>query len=427
MNIEDIDGEGVSALFQPSAKTPGGQWTLLDFWAPWCAPCRTLHQSLTHLAKGLNEELRLARVDIDAVGGIADQFGIRSIPTLILVRDGVEIARHHGVLAARALNDWLQSQGLTLPEMSSPPEPLSGEPVEIDARTLGAFYGDEALKRFLLERTLRMAEANQIHEDRFPHFTRTGGTARATIGPALAGGELPDLFVRVTALPLGISGLLHLCGPTTPAAVEALVGSIQPGADLRGVPLRFMLEWLSDDYAAWPAILDDDEADALRRDWLNLASQPQSPNLLTQEWAALKSRAAATDNLPVARSIGRSFAKLLIRNMPLEPDSRDFCRSLIVPGIYLQFLEGFRLHKMSTAEINWESEHIRWLEDLQARENLSNEECLRRRREEHGELDARMERLHKEGWQLRSSIKARHSNMLQTLFSKAPQLSPSHA
>jgi thioredoxin 1 len=426
MNIDDIDREAVTALFRSGEQGPTGRWTLLDFWAPWCAPCRTLHQSLLHLAKGLKDEVRLVRVDIDTVSGIAEEFGIRSIPTLILVRDGAEIARHSGVLSARALIDWLRSQRVTLPEMPSAPESASVEHVEIDARTLGAFYGDEGLKRFLLERMLRMAEADQIHEDRFPHFTRTGGTARATIGPALAGGELPDLFVRVTGLPLGISGLLHLCGTPTPAGVESLVGAIQPGSDLRGIPLRFMIEWLSDDYADWPAILDDAAADRLRRDWLALAIQAQRSDIPNDDWTALKARAAAMDNLPSERAIGRHFASLLIRNMPLEPDSRDFCRSLIVPGVYLQFVEGFRLHKMTTAEIAWEGEWLRWLEDLQAREKLSNEECRRRRKEQFGEYDDRMQHLHEEGWRFHASIRERHRAMLKRLFEVAPRLSNPH-
>jgi thioredoxin 1 len=418
--IEDIDSSGLAAVFRSVEAPTPGSWTLIDFWAPWCAPCRALHPILSEVATRIQTELRMVRVNLDAVVGVAEQFGIRSIPTLLLVRDGREIARQNGVQSARALIVWLRNQGVDVPDVQSLPGSAYDEN---DARRLGAFYGDPDLQRFLLDRLLRFAQVHQIARDRIPHFTRTGDGMRATISTALVGGGMADLFVRITGMPLGISALLHLCSPSKPAEIEALVGSIQPGADLRRVPLRFMIDWLSDDYAQWPTILDDDAADALRRDWLSLARGSLDAELLYEAWAPLRSRATELRNLPPERTIGRHLAGLLLENMPTDPDAPDWCRSLFLQGIFLQFLEGFRLHKMTTAEIAWEGVWLRWLEDLQAREKLSNEECLRRRQAEFGELDDRNRQLREGGWKCQELIKARHTQMLQKLLAAAPLVS----
>jgi thioredoxin 2 len=73
---------------------------LVDFWAPWCGPCRAMAPEFEKAAQALAPEARLAKVDTQANGDAAQRYGIRGIPHLILFRDGQEVARLAGARPA---------------------------------------------------------------------------------------------------------------------------------------------------------------------------------------------------------------------------------------------------------------------------------------------------------------------------------------
>jgi len=80
--------------FQHQTK---GKVMLGDFWAAWCAPCRMMAPVLNEVADELTENLHVGKVDIEQYQSLARKYNVRSIPTMILFKNGVEINRFVGI------------------------------------------------------------------------------------------------------------------------------------------------------------------------------------------------------------------------------------------------------------------------------------------------------------------------------------------
>jgi thioredoxin 2 len=83
---------------------------LVDFWAPWCGPCKMMAPQFAQAAGLLEPQVRLAKVNTEAEQGLGAQYGIRSIPTLALFRGGREIARQPGAMGAQDIVNWVRGQ-----------------------------------------------------------------------------------------------------------------------------------------------------------------------------------------------------------------------------------------------------------------------------------------------------------------------------
>lgn len=82
---------------------------IVDVWAPWCGPCKMMAPHFATAAQQMAQQARFAKLNSDAEPQLSSQLGIRSIPTLIVFRQGREMARQAGALDSGRLVQWLRS------------------------------------------------------------------------------------------------------------------------------------------------------------------------------------------------------------------------------------------------------------------------------------------------------------------------------
>ena len=85
------------------SKTP----VLVDFWAPWCGPCKTVGPTLEEIASEHKSELKVAKVNVDEQQAVAGQLGVRSIPTMVLFKDGKALEGIVGAHPKDSILDWV--------------------------------------------------------------------------------------------------------------------------------------------------------------------------------------------------------------------------------------------------------------------------------------------------------------------------------
>jgi thioredoxin 2 len=83
---------------------------LVDFWAPWCGPCKMMAPAFEKAAVALEPDVRLAKLNTDEEQQIAMEYEIRSIPTMILFKNGEVIGRHSGAMMGGDIERWVQQQ-----------------------------------------------------------------------------------------------------------------------------------------------------------------------------------------------------------------------------------------------------------------------------------------------------------------------------
>src|SRR5258707_4423317 len=82
---------------------------VVDFWAEWCGPCRMIAPALEEIAGSMGEKVKIVKVNVDENTGIATKYGIMSIPTLMIFKNGEMVARQVGAAPKQKLEQWINT------------------------------------------------------------------------------------------------------------------------------------------------------------------------------------------------------------------------------------------------------------------------------------------------------------------------------
>ncbi|MBK0003591.1 thioredoxin [Erwinia sp. S38] len=262
------------------ALNHASQPVLLDLWAPWCGPCLAIAPLLEKVAAATEGQLTVAKLDVEQYEHLLPRFRVRGIPTLLLFRNGSEVARKVGVDSLSDLNSWLRSQGIAIES--------EGEVVVPEVQPWSSFYGDDALRGFLTDRLKAKALAAEISHYAFPRPQDL-----LTTPYVLAGQESLDVFERVTGLPPALALWLEVLDFVTPQQIDELTAVLASGKAYGDAPLHLLAQWLEDADVRWATVLSA-PLNALRLRWLALTHRylngQQTPR---QAWLAIQQEASA--------------------------------------------------------------------------------------------------------------------------------------
>ena len=97
-------GDATFAEVAERASVP----VVVDLWAPWCGPCRMVSPALAQVAADMAGRLKLVKVNVDDSPRLQQRFGVQSIPTLLVMREGKVTSRQVGAVPAAALRSWIE-------------------------------------------------------------------------------------------------------------------------------------------------------------------------------------------------------------------------------------------------------------------------------------------------------------------------------
>lgn len=222
LHVFDATAQNFEAeVLQRSLQTP----VLIDFWADWCQPCKTLGPILEKLAEEFGGAFRLAKVDVEAEQELGAAFQIRSIPTVVLVKDGQLVDGFQGALPEGQLREFLKHHGIE-PGAAVPAEeeaaPVALDPQAEVARLREAIAAEPDKGELKLDLALALLQAGVVDEaervlDALPANLATDDRAvraRARLGFATLLKEAPSADALQAAIDADAGDLRarHLLG-----------------------------------------------------------------------------------------------------------------------------------------------------------------------------------------------------------------------
>lgn len=142
-------------VLQASLEVP----ILIDFWAEWCGPCKSLGPLLEKVVDDYNGAVKLAKVDVDKEQQLAGMFGVRSIPTVVLVRDGQIVDGFAGALPEGQIREFLAKHVQPLPAADAPVDAVEAVPAETPEQTIARLQQEIAAEPDKAELKLDLAVA----------------------------------------------------------------------------------------------------------------------------------------------------------------------------------------------------------------------------------------------------------------------------
>lgn len=321
---------------------------LIDFWAPWCQPCKLQDPALKHFAELAGESIAVAKVDIEAYPVLAQRFGVRGIPCIVALTDGKEVGRRVGLQTVAKLNDFAVDVGFIVNSIEE----------EIGAEVAySAFHDDASRKGFLVDRLIQSARSGALSLCRAPTWLNGRGDASG----ALARHHDPDVFSRATGLPPAFSYLLTLAAPATESEIDSLFSPISIGKNYSPVAELFLRRWLSSEALRWDSFLSP-AANALRVAWLD-AHSGATEHQNEHAWRQLRDSARGLQSGADDAMVEDEFASFIEGVSPPPPAESSAAWASILGGngfsvanLLAQHLQGW-----SSAEISMERFVNSWL------------------------------------------------------------------
>ncbi|ATY90048.1 thioredoxin [Pectobacterium atrosepticum SCRI1043] len=390
---------------------------LLDLWAPWCQPCKTLAPLLNTIADNTPDNLTVAKLDVEQYPAFMQRFGVRGIPTLLLFKNGQEISRQIGVKTLAQLRGWLESHEIAIQNTA---QPLADTHV-----TWSTFYGDASLHTFLHQRLRQHAADGNIEHAFSPYWQDNKGSVSAV----LAHSADIRIFERVTGLPAALGLLLEKLPSTTPEQVDALFAALAPGKTVDGVALQWLHHWLSHEENQWSDWLVDETVDGLRQQWVQAISRLLAGESVAEsEWTALHQQAisweekAATE-LGLEKNIATILASL---SPPPAASDADSWRSISTTlgfalAQILQIKDGWSREERATPD-----KRFRWFqaqEEATPSKKLTDEQITALREQwlqENSDFSAKEDAFYQRYPQLSEAQKIPLQETLWELLRRAP-------